>query len=62
MNDFESKILDHFRTETLRPIIERVFMLDQIVDAHKFMESNQNIGKILLKVAQDFQDEEKQEL
>jgi tumor protein p53-inducible protein 3 len=53
MSDFEKRMLPHFQTKIVRPIIERVFALEEIADAHRFMESNQNIGKILLKVSPD---------
>ena len=32
----------------LRPVIARVFRLDDIADAHRFMESNQQTGKIVV--------------
>ena len=32
----------------LKPIIARTFTLDQIVDAHRYMESNEQIGKIVV--------------
>ena len=34
----------------LKPVIDRVFTLDQIVDAHRHMESNTQLGKIVVKV------------
>jgi NADPH:quinone reductase-like Zn-dependent oxidoreductase len=34
----------------LKPLIARTFSLDQIVDAHRFMESNEQIGKIVVTV------------
>jgi NADPH:quinone reductase len=34
----------------LKPIIAKVFPLDKIVDAHRYMESNQQLGKIVVKV------------
>lgn len=34
----------------LRPVIARVFPLDQIVEAHRFLESNQQFGKIVVTV------------
>ena len=33
---------------TLRPHIDRTFSLDQVVDAHKYLESNQQFGKVVL--------------
>lgn len=38
---------------TIRPVISQVFGLDQVQDAHRLMESNRHIGKILLAVAPD---------
>jgi len=34
----------------LKPIIAKVFPLEKIVDAHRYMESNQQLGKIVVKV------------
>ena len=34
----------------LRPVISRTFTLDEIVEAHRYLESNQQIGKIVVMV------------
>ena len=34
----------------LKPKIAKVFPLDQIVEAHRYMESNEQIGKIIVTV------------
>jgi NADPH:quinone reductase-like Zn-dependent oxidoreductase len=34
----------------LKPIIGKTFKLDQIVEAHRYMESNEQIGKIVVTV------------
>ncbi len=34
----------------LRPVIDRIFPFAQIADAHRYMESNQQIGKIVVTV------------
>ena len=34
----------------LKPIIDRTFPLESIVDAHRYMESNQQKGKIVVTV------------
>jgi NADPH:quinone reductase-like Zn-dependent oxidoreductase len=34
----------------LKPIIDKVFELDQIVDAHNYLESNQQFGKIVVQL------------
>ena len=35
----------------LRPVIARVFPFDEIVDAHRYLESNEQIGKIVVSVS-----------
>ena len=34
----------------LKPLVAKTFPLDQIVEAHRFLESNQQIGKIVVTV------------
>ncbi len=34
----------------VRPVIHQTFQLEEVVDAHRLMESSQHIGKIMLKV------------
>lgn len=41
-------ILDRVASGALRPIIGRTFPFDQIVEAHQFMESNEQFGKIVV--------------
>jgi len=41
-------IFNNLATGKLKPLIARTFPLDQIVDAHRFMESNEQIGKIVV--------------
>ena len=36
----------------LKPIIAKTFTFDQIVEAHRYLESNQQIGKIVVVVSQ----------
>ena len=43
-------VMPLFADETIRPIVDRVFPLDQAGDAHAYMETNANFGKIVLKV------------
>lgn len=59
IEDFEAKILHHFESKRLVPIIDQVFELNDIQKAHARMESNANIGKILLKI---FDEKTEQEL
>jgi NADPH:quinone reductase-like Zn-dependent oxidoreductase len=43
-------VYDLLEKGKLKPIIARTFTLDQIVDAHRYMESNEHIGKIVVTV------------
>jgi NADPH:quinone reductase len=43
-------ILDGLASGILKPVIDRTFTLDQIVEAHRYLESNQQFGKIVVTV------------
>lgn len=43
-------ILDGLASGALQPVIARTFAFDQIVDAHRFLESNEQFGKIVVTV------------
>jgi NADPH:quinone reductase len=43
-------VYDQLEKGKLKPIIARTFTLNQIVEAHRFMESNEQIGKIVVTV------------
>jgi NADPH:quinone reductase-like Zn-dependent oxidoreductase len=47
---FAHEVLPLFDRGALRPVIDRRFPLDEIADAHRYMESNANVGKILVDV------------
>jgi putative PIG3 family NAD(P)H quinone oxidoreductase len=48
---FAAEVLPLFDEERLRPVIDRRFPLDDIADAHRAMEANENVGKIVVDVA-----------
>jgi NADPH:quinone reductase-like Zn-dependent oxidoreductase len=43
-------VLDGLLSGALTPIIARTFSFDQIVEAHRFLESNEQFGKIVVTV------------
>jgi NADPH:quinone reductase-like Zn-dependent oxidoreductase len=43
-------IVDGLASGRLKPVIAKVFPLDEIVEAHRFLESNQQFGKIVVQV------------
>jgi NADPH:quinone reductase-like Zn-dependent oxidoreductase len=46
----EKYVFDHIVAGNFKPRVDRVFPLAQIVEAHRYMESNQQIGKIVVSV------------
>jgi len=36
----------------LKPVIDRTFVLSEIVEAHRYMESNQQVGKIVVRLSE----------
>ncbi|WP_340117911.1 zinc-dependent alcohol dehydrogenase family protein [Pelagibius sp. 7325] len=43
-------VLDGLRSGALQPVIARTFPFEQIVDAHRFLESNQQFGKVVVSL------------
>ena len=41
-------VYDGLAAGDLKPVVARTFALDDIVDAHRYMESNQQFGKIVV--------------
>ncbi|MCK9485859.1 MAG: NAD(P)H-quinone oxidoreductase [Dehalococcoidia bacterium] len=50
VQSFVHQVLPFFADETVRPVVDRVFPLEQTSEAHALMESNANFGKIVLKI------------
>lgn len=50
---FTEEVLPNFtagHSIQLQPIVDSVFPFDQIADAHRRMEANKNMGKIILQI------------
>lgn len=43
-------ILDGLQSGALKPVIARTFAFDRIVDAHRYLESNEQFGKIVVTI------------
>lgn len=48
--EFTRTALPKFADRTIVPIIEKVFPIDDVVEAHKMMEADKHFGKIVLKI------------
>lgn len=53
MKDFTEKVLPYFSRRMsphLKPAVHSVYRLDDIAEAHRTMEKNKNIGKIVIQI------------
>jgi len=48
--EFTRRAIPKFADRTIVPIIEKVFPIDQVVDAHRMMDEDRHFGKIVLKI------------
>ncbi len=48
--EFSERMLPLFETGELQPVIDRVFPWTAVQEAHRYMESNRNKGKIVLRI------------
>jgi NADPH:quinone reductase-like Zn-dependent oxidoreductase len=46
----ERFVTEHLAQGKLRPKIDRTFPLSQIVDAHRYLESNKQVGKVVVTI------------
>ncbi|WP_318576903.1 zinc-binding dehydrogenase [Terribacillus saccharophilus] len=49
--DLIDNVLPLFESQAIKPIVDKVFPLAEVAEAHDYMESNKNTGKIVLHVA-----------
>lgn len=45
---FDRDVGELLATGVVRPVIDRVFTMEEVVEAHRYMESNANFGKLIL--------------
>ena len=48
---FARDVVPLLATGTIQPVIESVFSLDKIQDAHRRLESNEILGKVVLTLS-----------
>jgi putative PIG3 family NAD(P)H quinone oxidoreductase len=48
---FAAEVLPLFEAGVLRPVIDSCYRLEAVADAHRHMEANANVGKIVLEIA-----------
>lgn len=47
------RIRDHLAAGTFRPVIDRIYPLDEIVEAYRYVEAGQKVGNVVLTVRSD---------
>uniref|UniRef100_A0A2R5LKY1 Putative zinc-binding oxidoreductase n=2 Tax=Ornithodoros turicata TaxID=34597 RepID=A0A2R5LKY1_9ACAR len=53
IKDFVKDVLPRFSKKELQVAIDKVYPLGQISQAHKYVESNSNVGKVVIRVCAD---------
>ena len=48
---FERDVIPLLESRSVEPVVDRIFPIEQIRDAHALMESNETFGKIVIRVA-----------
>ena len=48
---FAAQVVPLLARGAVRPVVDRVFPLDQIGDAHRYLESNATFGKVVVEIA-----------
>jgi len=48
--DMSQFALPLFKIGMLKPVVDSIYDWDKAADAHRYMEQNKNIGKIVLRV------------
>ena len=44
---FKRHVLPHLTSGSMKPVVDRTFPLEEVADAHRYMETNANFGKIV---------------
>jgi NADPH:quinone reductase-like Zn-dependent oxidoreductase len=47
---FRRHVLPLLAAGKVKPVVDRVFPLDEVAEAHRYMEENRNFGKIVLSL------------
>ena len=48
---FAAQVVPLLARGAVRPVVDRVFPLDQVGDAHRYLESNATFGKVVIEIA-----------
>ena len=46
---FKNETASLFKEGKLKPVVDKVFGLSEVAEAHRYLESNKNVGKVVLR-------------
>ena len=49
--DFSDFALPRLKDDSINPVVDKIFPWEEVAEAHRYMEENRNIGKIVLKIS-----------
>ena len=52
LTDFRARVWPHFADRSLRAVVDTIYDWEDVAEAHKYMESNANVGKIVLTIGE----------
>ena len=52
LTDFRARVWPHFADRSLRAVVDTIYDWEDVAKAHKYMESNANVGKIVLTIGE----------
>ena len=47
---FSDNVMPLFQTGRIKPVVDRVFDIEEIREAHRYVEANANFGKVVVRV------------
>ena len=50
VRSFRNDVLPALESGQIRPVIDRVFSFDQVTEAHQYVESDSNFGKVVVSL------------
>ena len=56
---FAERVVPQLARGLIRPVVDRVFPLEDLAEAHRYMESDQNFGKIVIAVESAYRGDER---
>jgi len=50
---FSADVIPLLEGGTVAPVVDRVFSMNEISDAHEYLESNESFGKVVIRIGEE---------